>query len=146
VALALAGAAVVVAGTVWVTGRAGQPALPQLPAGQAIAHVLTAPDAEMLTARVKTGGTATVVMSPHEGMLVFSAAGLRALPASQCYEVWLLEPGRDRPAGLLGMPMHGSAGPVVTEGLRAGDRLGLTVEPASGSGRPTSPMLMVLAL
>src|SRR5581483_1374348 len=64
------------------------------PAGQPIAEVLTAPDATTLTARVTTGGHATVVMSARDRMLVFTAAGLRTLPASQCYELWLLEPGR----------------------------------------------------
>jgi hypothetical protein len=63
-----------------------------------------------------------------------------------CYELWLMQPGADRPAGLLPMPKHGMSGPVVATGLRAGDRLGLTVEPAHGSRRPTSPMILVLAL
>jgi hypothetical protein len=44
------------------------------------------------------------------------------------------------------MPSHGMSGPVVATGLRAGDRLGLTVEPAMGTNRPTSAMLLVLAL
>jgi hypothetical protein len=35
---------------------------------------------------------------------------------------------------------------VVAAGLRAGDRLGLTVEPARGTRRPTSPLILVLAL
>jgi hypothetical protein len=35
---------------------------------------------------------------------------------------------------------------VVTTGLEAGDRLGLTVEPAHGSRRPTTPIILVLAL
>jgi len=75
-----------------------------------------------------------------------AAAGLRALPGSQCYELWLMGPGADRPAGLLPMPKHGMSGPVVAAGLRTGDRLGLTVEPAHGTGRPTSPLILVLAL
>ena len=49
-------------------------------------------------------------------------------------------------AGLLPMLKHGMTGPVVATGLRAGDRLGLTVEPAHGSRRPTAPMILVLAL
>ena len=68
------------------------------------------------------------------------------LPGSQCYELWLMRPGADRPAGLLPMPKHGMTGPVVAAGLRTGDRLGLTVEPAHGTRRPTSPMILVLAL
>jgi len=108
--------------------------------------VLTAPDVTMMHARVRTGGTATVVMSHHERSLVFAAAGLRALPASQCYELWLVGPGLDRPAGLLPMPSHGMTGPVIASGLRSGDKLGLTVEPAMGTRQPTTRMLLVLAL
>ena len=43
-----------------------------------IAAVLNAPDAAMLTSKVSTGGTATVVMSHREHCLVFAAHGLRA--------------------------------------------------------------------
>ena len=85
-------------------------------------------------------------MSRHERTLVFAAAGLRALPASQCYELWLMRPGTDTPAGLLPMPRHGMTGPVITSGLRDGDRLGLSVEPATGSHHPTTAMILVLTL
>ncbi len=37
-------------------------------------------------------------------------------------------------------------GPVITPGLKPGDRLGLSVEPASGSRQPTSAMIMVVTL
>jgi hypothetical protein len=150
-ALGLAGAAVAAAAAAWVTAAVTGPAghsLPgqQVPGGHAIASVLTAPDATMITSRVTTGGTATVVMSRHERMLVFAAAGLRALPASQCYELWLMRQGADTPAGLLPMPRHGMTGPVITSGLRDGDRLGLTVEPATGTHHPTTAMILVLTL
>ena len=141
----LAAIAVLAGVAVWVAGNAGQPGQ-QAPRSRAIAAVLTAPDVTMLSGRVRTGGTATVVMSRGERMLVFAAAGLRPLPASQCYELWLVEPGQDRPAGLLPMVSHGMAGPVVAAGLRPGDKLGLTVEPARGARHPTAPMLLVLAL
>jgi anti-sigma-K factor RskA len=144
-ALALGGAAAVAAVTVWVTASlvppAGQPS-----SSQEIATVLTAPDAVKMTARVRTGGTATIVMSHHDGMLVFAAAGLRQLPAAQHYELWLIGPGRDRPAGRLPTLSHGMAGPVVAAGLRSGDRLGLTVETATGIRRPTTPMILELTL
>ena len=144
---ALAGVAVILAAAL---GLAARSALHQVQQDQArsqqIAAVLTAQDATMMTARVTTGGTATVVMSRHERMLVFAAAGLRALPASQCYELWLMRQGADTPAGLLPMPRHDMSGPVVAAGLRSGERLGLSVEPAAGSRRPTSPMTLVLAL
>jgi len=144
-ALALGGAAAVAAVTVWVTASLVPPAGPPS-ASQEIAKVLTAPDAVKLTAQVRTGGTATIVMSHHDRMLVFAAAGLRRLPAAQHYELWLIEPGRDRAAGRLPAPSHGMTGPVVASGLRSGDRLGLTVESATGTRRPTAPMILELTL
>jgi anti-sigma-K factor RskA len=146
-AVVLAGVAVLAAVAVWAGGtvvRSSPPAQP--PVGHDVAVVLTAPDLAVLSGRVRTGGTATVMMSRRDRMLVFAAAGLRPLPGSQCYELWLMGPGADRPAGLLPMPKHGMTGPVVAAGLRTGDRLGLTVEPAHGTRRPTSPLILVLAL
>jgi len=143
-ALALGGAAAVAAVTVWVTASLVPPARPPS-ASQEIAKVLTAPDAVKLTAQVRTGGTATIVMSHHDRMLVFAAAGLRRLPAAQHYELWLIGPGRDRAAGRLPAPSHGMTGPVIAADLRSGDRLGLTVEPA-GTHRPTTPMILELTL
>jgi anti-sigma-K factor RskA len=144
-ALVLGGAAAVAAVAVWVTASLGPSAGPPS-SSQEIATVLTAPDAVKLTARVHTGGTATIVMSPHDGMLVFAAVGLRLLPAAQHYELWLIGPGQDRPAGQLPAPSYGMTGPVIASGLRSGDRLGLTVEPAAGTGRPTAPMILELTL
>ena len=144
-ALALGGAAAVAAVTVWVTGSPGPPA-GRPAASQDIATVLTAPDAVKMTAQVRTGGTATIVMSHRDGMLVFAAAGLRQLPAAQHYELWLIGSGQDRAAGRLPTPSHGMTGPVVAAGLRSGDRLGLTVESATGTRRPTTPMILELTL
>jgi len=145
-AVALAGVAALVATAVWAAGTVGRSPQAGPPPGHDIATVLTAPDLTVLTGLVRTGGTATVMMSPRARMLVFAAAGLRALHGSRYYELWLMGPGADRPAGLLPMPSHGMSGPVVATGVRPGDRLGLSVEPAAGSRRPTSPMILVLAL
>jgi anti-sigma-K factor RskA len=142
----LAGVLLLAAVAAWVGGVARLPSAGQPPPGSPIATVLTAPDAAIISAPVRTGGTATVVMSSRAHLLVFAAAGLRALPASECYELWLMRQGQDRMAGLLPMPRHGMTGPVLAAGLHPGDRLGLTVEPAGGSVRPTSAMIFVVAL
>ena len=57
---------------------------------QALAAVLAAPDARIMTEAVTNGGTATVVVSRAEGKLVFTTAGLPRLPASKVYELWLI--------------------------------------------------------
>ena len=112
--------------------------------GHSIAAVLNAADVTMLTARVTSGGTATVLESRHMRALVFTAARLPALPAAKDYELWLTGPGGVRPAGMLPHSKAGMIGPMVVSGLTAGDRMGLTVEPADGSARrPAAPIMML---
>jgi anti-sigma-K factor RskA len=113
----------------------------------AVAVVLGAPDATMMSAPVTTGGTATVVMSHRQRALVFTAADLRILPSSESYELWLMGPAGNKPAGMISMSGNGKmAGPMVVSGLSAGDSVGLTVEPAGGSPHPTTPPVVVIDL
>jgi anti-sigma-K factor RskA len=112
----------------------------------AIAAVLTARDAHMISAQVRTGGTATIVMSGRQHALIFTAAGLRTLPSSRCYELWLMGPGGDKPAAMLPGPGNGTTGPVLASGLQPGDHLGLTIEPAGGSAHPTTPVIALIPL
>jgi anti-sigma-K factor RskA len=119
------------------SGRPGRPS-PMIEA------VLDAPDAVMRTAPVGTGGLAVVVTSHHEDMGVFMAHGLRALPKTRRYEVWLMGPHGDRAAGLLTMRRRGMARPVLVGPIHPGDMVAITVEPASGSLLPTSaPLVMI---
>ena len=112
----------------------------------AMAAVLGSPDAVMLTAKVTSGGRATVVMSRRDRTLVFTASGLAALPAARVYQLWVMGPGGPRSAGLLPGGAGGRAGPMVIAGLARGDRVGLTVEPAGGSARPTAPAILMMTL
>ena len=145
---AAAVAAVVVLGAALVFGAANTSMRHQLgqarDSSQQIASVLTARDATMMTGAVRGGGTATIVMSHSRHALVFTAADLRALPASRGYELWLTGPAGTRPAGML--PPGSMTGPVVASGLRPGDHLALTAEPASGSSHPTAPVMLDINL
>ena len=117
---------------------------------QRVAAVLTAQDATMMTGAVRGGGTVTIVMSHSMRELVFTAAALHALPASRGYELWLIGPAGDRAVITLPPARHGMTGPIVASGLRPGDHLALTAEPASGAahpaGRPTTPMMLDVVL
>jgi anti-sigma-K factor RskA len=112
----------------------------------AIADIMTAKDATMMQGQVSGGGSATVVMSDVEDALVFMARGLPALPATSAYELWLVGPSGDRPAGLLPTAAHGMTSPVIARGLRQGDHLMLSVEPAQGAEQPTTRMMLDIQL
>ncbi|TDD78960.1 anti-sigma factor [Actinomadura rubrisoli] len=105
-----------------------------------VASVLSAPDARSASGRATGGGTVTVVASAARGRAVVAAWGLRGLPSSRVYQVWLIGPDGPRSAGLL----PGRSGPLPTGPWRDSDRVGLTVEPAGGSARPTSAPIVLL--
>jgi len=139
-AAVIAVAAGVAVGTHYADQRGQQPSL----SVGTVDGVLSAPDAVMRSAPVRTGGMAIVVASRHEHMGVFIAHGLPSLPRARSYELWLMGPGGERSAGLLRIHGNGMAGPALISGMSAGDMVGLTVEPASGSLRPTSaPVVMI---
>jgi anti-sigma-K factor RskA len=119
--------------------------------GQAIAAVLAAPDVRTVTGPVATGGVTTVVFSGRRGELVVSTTGLAALPSGKAYELWLIGPTpasgtAARRAGLLPPTVSGTTTPVLASGLLAGDKLGLTVEPAGGTSQPTTTPILLLNL
>jgi anti-sigma-K factor RskA len=147
----LAGAlAVVLLAAVAALGAFARHAEDQVGASQQRAHqiaqVLNAPDAVLVTDRVKTGGTATIIMSGRDRALVFTTAGLSRLPAKRCYQLWLMGPAGDRSAGMLPSPRNGMTSPVIASGLRAGDRVGLTIEPDGGTSHPTGAPILLMPL
>lgn len=113
---------------------------------QAVAAVLTAPDARIDSQSTTAGGTATVVVSRTQGKFVFTASGLPALQTSRVYQLWLLGPQRTRSAGLLPAPSAGHTSPVLATGLQAGDKIGMTVEPAGGTRSPTTKPILVMTV
>ena len=103
----------------------------------AIARVVTAPDAHVETARTSAGGTVTVVTSAALREAAVSASGMASLPSSRVYQVWVMSPSGARSAGLI----HGGS---LLAAVRPGDRIGITVEPAGGTARPTATPVAVL--
>ena len=104
----------------------------------AIARVVTAPDARVETARASAGGSITVVTSAALREAVVSTTGMAALPSGRAYQVWVMSPSGARSAGLL----HGTS--LLASAVRPGDRIGITVEPARGSARPTTSPVAIL--
>jgi anti-sigma-K factor RskA len=113
---------------------------------QAVESVLSAPDAQLVMRRTSAGGWATVVVSPSQHALVLTTSGLPALSAAKVYEVWYMKPGDDRPAGLLSTSAPGRTTPLLADHLVAGDQIGVTVEPAGGTSRPTTAPILLMSL
>jgi anti-sigma-K factor RskA len=103
----------------------------------AIARVVTAPDAHVDTARA-AGGSVTVVTSIRLHEAVVSTSGMASLPSSRVYQVWVMSPSGARSAGLV----QGSS--LLASAVRPGDQIGITVEPAGGTARPTTTPVAVL--
>jgi anti-sigma-K factor RskA len=113
---------------------------------QAIAGVLSAPDAQITSAAVSVGGTATVVLSYAQQKMIFTSSGLPKLANAKVYELWFLSSGGARSAGLLPPPTDGKTAPVLASGLSAADKVGVTVEPAGGTSTPTTTPILVMTL
>lgn len=111
-----------------------------------ITAVLAASDARLVTSHTSRGGAVTAIVSPSQAKLVVLTSGLPALPPSKVYELWLLGPSVTKPSGLLSGPQNGRTDPVVAAGLVAGYRLGITVEPAGGTLKPTTAPIVDMPL
>jgi len=145
-AACLAAAAVLGAGTVWQHQRAedadGRARRIEQTARD-VSAVLTAADARTRTARLAGGASGTVVVSHRLDRAVFAASGMAEPPPGKVYQLWLADGGRMRDAGL--MDPHLSTQTLVLRGpLDGASGMGVTVEPAGGSAKPTSAPVALL--
>jgi anti-sigma-K factor RskA len=104
----------------------------------AIARVVDAPDARVEIARTSAGGSVTVVASAALREAVVSTTGMASPPPGRVYQVWVISPSGARSAGLL----HDTS--LLASAVVPGDRIGVTVEPAGGTTRPTTNPVAVL--
>jgi anti-sigma-K factor RskA len=138
--VAAAAAVLAVGGLVWSPWDNGPPRL------TAVERVLQAPDAQRVERQVGSA-TATIVRSKSLGQAVIVADHIGAAPTGKDYQVWFQDnAGAMHPAGL--MP-HSSAERVSV--LLRGDAaaatgVGITLEPAGGSPKPTSAPLVLFPL
>jgi anti-sigma-K factor RskA len=104
-----------------------------------ITSVLNDPNRRVTTEQLTSGGHGTAVAS--HGQAVFLASGLPSVGSDRTYQLWVMSPGHTRSAGLLG---RGNSAQVLVPGVRPGDALGVTVEPAGGSPAPTPAPLVTI--
>jgi hypothetical protein len=111
---------------------------------QLLAAIMAAPHVRVLSQRSTKGGVAIVLLASVRHQLIVTTSGLPALPAGKVYQLWVIGPKKIVSAGLLPPARSGQTAPVVASGLVAGDKLGLTVEPAPGSAQPTTTPIIAL--
>ncbi len=113
---------------------------------RAIAAVLSAPGARLVMKPTSLGGEATIVVAAKLHKFIFTSTGLPALASARVYQLWVLGPGGSATsAGLLSMAANGQTTPVLASGLAAGDQVGVTVEPAGGTAKPTTTPIVIIS-
>lgn len=113
-----------------------------------LARVLAAPDARTSSGALEHGARGTVVVSRSEDRAVFMASGLAAAPSGKVYQLWFDDGGTMRPAGLMRVsdPSSRTYTALLDGPVGAAVGMGITVEPAGGSARPTSAPMAVMEL
>ncbi|MDH2426852.1 anti-sigma factor [Sphaerisporangium sp. TRM90804] len=114
-------------------------------ANSRVAAVLAAPDATTVSS-ADGGVSARVVMSRSQGTMVFFSAGLAPLPDGKTYQLWRIGPAGPLPDRLTRPDPSGRTPPLVLGKLGDTTQVGITVEPAGGSAKPTTSPLMVMPL
>jgi anti-sigma-K factor RskA len=106
----------------------------------AVSRVEQAPDARIQTMRTSVGGTVTLVVSLRLKDAVVTATGLPPAAQDCVYQLWVIGPGSARPAGFV------TTRSVLASGIVPGDRIGITVEPAGGTARPTTTPVVLIPI
>ncbi|MET9375448.1 anti-sigma factor [Streptomyces sp. NPDC002992] len=109
-------------------------------AADAVAAVLSAPDAQLAATRLPHDATGTVVVSRSRDRAVFTATGLVEPPAGKVYQLWFDDQGTMRPAGVID-PDRTSSVTLLDGPVAEATGMGITLEPAGGSPQPTTPPL-----
>jgi anti-sigma-K factor RskA len=102
-------------------------------------------DEQTVTARAQAppGATAVVERTGDQGILRVSG-----LPQHRdgIYEVWIAHGSRVEPSTLFQVQKNGTGAAAIPDGLDDADQVMVTLEPPSGSAKPTSAPLIVTKL
>jgi len=111
----------------------------------ALSGLLAAPDAAFHSGQLTGGGSSTVVSSARLGQVAFVYRGLPGLADGKVYELWYSRGGVMVPAGLVSSsPPDGAK--LLTGSPSGAAGVGVTVEPAGGSPRPTTAPILLAPL
>jgi anti-sigma-K factor RskA len=109
----------------------------------ALAQIAAASDVQHLSAGITGGGMATLVWSSELGKSALYIDGLAQLPQDKTYQLWYIVDKRATAAGTIDAA-EGTTWRVLDGELKSGAVIGVTVEPKSGSKRPTTTPIVTI--
>ncbi|TDN92130.1 anti-sigma factor [Microbacterium sp. BK668] len=112
----------------------------------ALNEIEDAPDAQVATVEVDSGGTATAHWSESIGKAVLVTDGVAEPASGKTYELWFVRGDTPVSAGLFDTDDAGRATALLEEPMQTGDVIAVTVEDRGGSktGQPTSDPIFTI--
>jgi anti-sigma-K factor RskA len=110
----------------------------------ALAQINAAGDTQRASTVTADGHQATLVWSGELGKSALLVDDLPSLPGNKDYQLWYMNSAGAVSAGTFDSAGTGTAWRVLEGRMRAGDAVGLTVEPKGGSKQPTSDPLLAI--
>ena len=112
----------------------------------AVQSLLQAPDVSARTTNLTQGQT-TVVYSRSLNKVVLVGHGIPILPQNRTYQLWAITgDGQALSAGIFAPNRSGDVEYPTTGNLGSAVRMGISIEPAGGSAKPTQGTVQVLNL
>ena len=109
-----------------------------------ITQIQAASDFQRRTVDVSTGGQATVIWSVSLQRSALLATDLAAPPSGKTYELWYIGTNGPTAAGTFDPTGSKTMSVMLTGKMAQGDTIGLTIEPAGGSQKPTTKPIAVV--
>jgi anti-sigma-K factor RskA len=110
----------------------------------ALANINAAPDAQRASAVTSDGQPATLVWSGELGLSALLIEDLPPLPEGKDYQLWYVNQDGAFSAGTFDSSGDGTVWRVLEGTMRAGDQVGVTVEPDGGSDAPTTDPIVAI--
>lgn len=138
-----AAAALFISGTLVGTGIGNGQSFEQAQAA-GLAQINSASDVRRASAKVASGGTATLIWSHELGKSAILINDLSTLPSDKTYELWYITGGAATPAGTVSASKNATTWRVLTGKFTTGVTVGVTVEPKGGSKAPTTKPIVAI--
>jgi anti-sigma-K factor RskA len=111
-----------------------------------VEQITAAADYERAVGRVDGGGSVTAVWSAELERAAILVDDFEPLASDSVYQAWLIDDtGHAEPAGTFTAPEQGTLAVPLEGDMKAGDTIGITIEPAGGSTTPTLPVLVTIS-